>query len=401
MAWDGDEAADGGFLADIGVRRELTAAMVVEQLAAWGERGEDMAIGAARRAFRFLRDNWRADDEVAAKAAAGALPAIVFVPDREQASTFQPGERRGAPYFRVIEDKELSGAWLRPADCVWTDKTYLADSLRVVAGGLHVTHEMNRIATGAVRAAGDYYGAELEAFFHERLRVTQNPGPQHYIAILRRAARAFQEQPRDAAACVLRAMNHFVFEAREARDRAEEGEVDRLPLILALRAAAAHVAVPNAAHDGLTPLAAIRWIAADQGVREALAERGLGAVLRGTALTAFDDGRYGVAESGPGAPRGAILVKSLAETQAEFYSLVWRPAPLAPDCLRERWAAVLPDGIPTPPLRPAAAVPVCHIATQTLQRWSLAHLQDPAARDALRCRLQALEVGIVGGMVGV
>jgi hypothetical protein len=396
------------FYEDIGICSELTPRLAIQLLNKMCSGTKYMKLAALKKVYKYISENW--NDVDSSEASIPPMP-VIFVPNRKTSSPFLQDSIKDK-HFELLENVAIPGIWVAPAECVWSDPTYLVDSLRTVAGGFHVTHEMNEIATTVARALQDYYGKEFKSFFTDKLKVVEALASSRYIEIMLRAAEEFQNnvlRPH-AVACILRVMNHFVFNMSPKIAASEQAsDYDDAPEYISLLQMSTKISVPTALYSGLVCLKDICW-SAHSSTSNLLDERG----FRDTVLKicaprdyplscqygVYDD-KVGKRESYTGKV-GNILIHGLNDNQSFFYDKIWRVPGLSDKDIHER-VEFLPGsgGVDWPVARPAACVPVCHILARALQRWSREHVPDPAAREAIRSSVAALSLVVVGEPVRV
>jgi hypothetical protein len=389
------------FYDDVGVCSKLTLQLAIQLLNKRCACAKYMKLTALRRVYKYMDDNWK-DVECSET----LVQPMIFVPNRESSSLFQ-GEPKGK-YFELLDNEDIPGVWLTPAECVWSDPSYIVDSLRAVAGGFHITHQMNDIATRVTRALGDYYGEGLKPFFLGKLNVMDVPASNAYVKIMCQAAEEYPNGKSHSVACILRVMNHFAYNLRELRAE-HASDYDDSPEYIELKNSSSKITVPTALYTGLVRLKDVCW-SANFSTSNIFETRGFGdAVLQKCVPRDFpldcQCGVYDLPEFSRGWSRRCdhILVHELNVMQKYFYDEVWRVPILSIDDVHQRVEVLPPAGGASdwPSARPAAGVTVCHILARTLQRWSREHVPDPAAREKIRASILALSLVVVAGPIRV
>jgi hypothetical protein len=424
--------AEGALAADLGVRADLSAKDLVAQIDAWAAAEEAVPLNLMARVYAFLArslDEGGSGSDDGGKEALAALAEMrcVFVPERRAASALDAQRLRQLPdglkAFALRDDgAPVAGQWLRPQDCVWRDASHLIDSLacwkRAADVVLCVGDAEHHLAASAMgcRALQAYYPAELARLLcGGGLGVAEAPRDEQYLDVWGAAAAVRPLTP-PAVACVLRVCVHITYEL-EGRHRDWDCSADAdaaPPLLLAVRARAASLHVPNASGVSLSPLAAVRWIA-DPERDQALLEGWFGpgllehcVPLRHSGLHGVFDARLAPVRPARGANAGLgdepVCVGKLDERMEHLYSRVLRLPRLA-DALTRR---IVCEAVPCGPgsaigdpdsensggerviggedehggpddsggaeaeLGAAAGCALCHVAARTLQAWSAA-----------------------------
>ena len=386
------------FYDNIGLSMELTPQLAIQVLNVRCAKAPCMKISDLKRVYKFLEHKWKdlEDSET------DPLP-LIFVPNRATASCFDiKGKEK---HFKLLENVEIPGFWVTPAKCVWFDPAYLVDSLKVVVGGFNITHEMNNLATSVTRALHDYYGENLQPFFTQKLHVSVNPTSYMYIEIMRRAANEYPTAESHAVACILRIINHFVYNLQNSRAEQASDYEEHSDYIL-IKQHSSDISVPAATFKNLVSLEDVCWCA-DSITSNLFEIRGFGhTVLKKCVPIDYTlDCPFKVSDSGGTlhGKRDTILIHDLNKMQNHFYDEVWRVPKLSALHMQSR-IDVLPSTevvCEWPPARSAAEFVVCHILSRALQRWSRKHVSDPAERDAIRASVVALSLVVVNAPVCV
>jgi hypothetical protein len=402
-----------GFYNDIGVCAELTLQFAIRLLNERCTGAQCMKISTLRKIYKYMDENWNDSDlEICetANSESHELP-MIFVPDRATSSHFdcektsilsqsECSKKRKEKYFELLDKEDISGVWLRPVKCVWSDPSYLVDSLRMVVHGFNITHEMNNIATSVIRSLRDYYGDRLRSFFIEKLKVRDTPASSIYVDIMCRAAKEYHTNEPHAVACILRVMNHFAYIFRDLKAEQASDYHDTSEYI-ELKQSSSKILVPNALFTGFVRLEDVCW-SADTSTCNQLLMRGFGdTVLTKCVPIEFSfDCPCGVFDSeavSGFSKRGNILIHELNMMQGLFYEKVWLAKRLSGADLRQR-VEVLPSAggaSDWPTKLQAEAVPICHVLSRALQRWCQSHMSDSAMRDEIRARVVALSLVVV------
>ena len=404
-----DEVHCGGFYEDIGICAELTPQLAIRLLNERCMKTRGIKISALKKIYAYMNERW---SEIECREDL-VLP-MIFVPDRIGSSDFDISKiikaRGGSSSFKLLEEVDLEGEWLAPEMCVWQDPSWLVDSLRVVVGGLQITHIMNTIATKAIRALKDYYDDTLNSFFKQKLKVADIPTSQCYIDIMLQAAREYSRCGPHAVACILRVMNHFSYNLRNLNAE-NPSDYEECPEYIALRRSASKIHVPSALYPELVCLRDVCW-SAYSATSSTFKKCGFGeTVLRKCVPRDFPiDCPYGVhdsegARSASKARDDGVLVHELNVMQSRFYDKVWCVNELSESNLHQRIVVLPPAGAAGdsdwPPASPLAQVTVCHVLSRALQCWSRDNVPDSAARDVIRASIVALSLVIAADQVRV